>query len=497
MLHVLKKNNISLGNNDNALEFCKKKNLPLLLFLEEKKFLTQRHFDIISDVFGDSQRTLEVLKFLDSVGLLQDNVEKLFQFTKRNPREPNFFEALIALQEKGLLKQEALTLFLEKSGSYFSQAIVSLKKADLLSAENFQALAETGNKAHSFCVQRLYEENALDKDTVASITQSTDPHISALVKLLAPPLIVPIAELKKIFQHEDASDLNLALGYLKDKQLNQQDNIMAIIKNPEMASIIVLLYRNNYLTPEHLGFIKSHENLFAQINALNKEHREFGPLLIKLFVAGTLDPEKLKLLSDTDLTPWIKKHITEFVRQEDPALAAQIFHKLMTSDLTTKQAPNQSTTALMLSKLNKMKEHGEKKHNTDLKGQEIIKVAEAFKENYNAYLLLKQIQKQPPGQEELKQFQQQFIKLLHSQDTIMARHNNPGRLIAANIIIGVMTALIGFCILIARAINESENAAKEQRAFSLNKVLFFGQTTSEKNIDELESTFRQEEGMKP
>ncbi|WP_131793423.1 hypothetical protein [Legionella brunensis] len=174
---------------------------------------------------------------------------------------------------------------------------------------------------------------------------------------------------------------------------------------------------------------------------------------------------------------------------------------------TTKSSPEQATTEShenlkspasfnnLYLKIKFMQDFGETLSHVDKpKGDAVTKLAEELKQKVDEFS--KQISQEPPSPEDIKRFQADFKKLLHSQDNIMKEHREILKPIVANILFSLLTLGIGLLAISIKAGVGAVRAYQDDRKIAASDILFFAQTKREQAIDTIEKDIESSETYK-
>jgi hypothetical protein len=118
------------------------------------------------------------------------------------------------------------------------------------------------------------------------------------------------------------------------------------------------------------------------------------------------------------------------------------------------------------------------------KGNNVVTLADNLEKKVDIFN--KQVLAKEPTKQDIKQFQNEFKELLHSQDEIMSEHRALWKPIIANIAFSVLTAGIGlFAIGIKAGINAYTSYQQDEK-LTINNVLFFAKTRGEQQVTHIE-----------
>ena len=130
-----------------------------------------------------------------------------------------------------------------------------------------------------------------------------------------------------------------------------------------------------------------------------------------------------------------------------------------------------------------MRDYGISLTSNDLdKGKEVESLANALETKLDDFYK-KSLDKKPDEQELLK-FKADFKRLLNSKNDLMREHREIWKPIVANILISITG--IGLLALAGYALYQAAKSLNKNEEITVNKLMFFGQTESEKKVEGVE-----------
>lgn len=143
----------------------------------------------------------------------------------------------------------------------------------------------------------------------------------------------------------------------------------------------------------------------------------------------------------------------------------------------------QEAKRMLLSEIQILRDHGTKisRRNSD-KGNTIELLTGRLDAMTNEFFANFDAEK--TSKEDIEKFQEKFKQELHSEDAIISEHRQLWKPIVANILLALTG--VGAVLLAAKAIYGALLDSKETTTSAINRYAFFGQTESEKLIENIE-----------